>query len=666
MAPIILLIVLIVFTIIITVVNALSRSFIDKKNLAFFIPILIILFFVYVTGYYEIQGKLDGLKYFECIQAAFDGFAFKIAKSIVSPLMEKNPIFKVDVFYAVGFAGLTVISGVLGFFKVGIENSFTVFFKMFKKHLDIVIGDPTMGEEYARNNKNSILWIDSNRHQFSSDERKKLYLNRVAYIYRPLTGKKMKLYTLLRKYYVQIICLQKDNKYLNDVIKLIDELDNNRKKPFRLHVQSDGELLSFIDAKLSEHCQNVNGVSANSFDVYELMSRRFANEYNLAQFLPRDFFDKGAIKPNHEINVVMLGFGKTSTALFKGLLYNNQFVEVHGKKYQAKKIQYYLYDTNQKRLDNSLLSYLYNFETYQPNADLQLCELPCEIHTECLDVKASVKKDYLNMFKAKENEFTFYVINLNKGIENASIAESLSRIVDMNRSVIFYNVDDEKEALVYANPHVRPIGFKNVILSHEYISNDTLWDLASLHNQNYNKRANIKEQSLSQRPIIEALSNAYSVINYRFKLNLLGFDYSTDDSNAISKEEFMKEYDPDNKRENIQYDDYFAISPRNAIAYQEHLRWSVFYYLNGYVQMPLKEVRFDAGSGRIVRKDIPNKKHACLANYYAMDKLVKYQFDLLPADNKNFSLVDVYNYDFQSLDNLFETIEVANYKVHKI
>ena len=660
MESIVYLILLIVIALIVIVINTLSRTLLDKKNLVFFLPVLIILFFIYVTGYHEVVGKLSGLNYFKCITAAFDSFSFKVANDIVSPLMEKDPIYAADVYFSVTFAGLTVISGILGFFKIGIDNFFSVLFKSLNKELDIVVGDPALGVEYAKKNKHSILWVDPRVNRLSNEEKKKYFSSRVSYVNLPLTGSRVKRFTWMHRGFIQIVCLQKDNKYLSDILSLIESLNGKRKYPFRLFVQTNDNLLSFVDDKLGEECSKVNGVTASSFDVYELISRKFAYDYNLAEFLPRSFYKDGTIVKGKNINVVMLGFGKTSRAVFKGLLLNNQFVELVDGKYCAKKINCYLYDVNPKCFQDSLINYLQHNDIFEMNNDVETCELPCEVHCGTLDVKTNIDEDYLKKFRPSEDDFTFFFVSLKDGLENALFAESLTKTINSERSMIFYNVDSDKENIASKSKNIAPFGFKQSVLNHNYICNEELWELANEHNKNYANYKGSDSTEYVRRSIIEKMSNAYSVINYRFKLNVLGFDMVKESDNPVGEEEFMKEYDPDNKRSEDKYENYFSISPRNAIAYQEHLRWSVLYLLNGFSPLPLNEVKYE--SGRLVHKDVFSKKHACLVPYYELDKLVKLEESLLPKGEDK-SKADTYRYDFQSLDKLFSTIEVAGYKI---
>lgn len=358
----------------------------------------------------------------------------------------------------------------------------------------------------------------------------------------------------------------------------------------------------------------------------------------------------------------MLGYGKTSKALFKSLVLNNQFVEIKGNKYQPKKVDYYLYDINNKSFQDPLLDILENKNGFISKRSEDI-ELPCNIHKSVIDVKNEHDESYLNLFKPKENEFTFYFISLKDGFENALIADKLNNLVSNSQSIIFYNVDTDKEALISSSNNIIPFGYKKSVLNHSYICDERLWELSNAHNKAYNEYKGNTEISYQRRPIIEKLSNTYSVINYRFKLNVLGFDFSKDSSSSISEEEFYQVYDKDNRRKEDKYENYFLISTRNAIAYQEHLRWVTFYIVNGYSMLPLEEVRYE--NNKLIHKNPLKKQHACLLPYYELDKLVKLEEKLLPEGIDKTS-ADVYRYDFQSLDKLFEVIKEAGLVVKKI
>ena len=64
------------------------------------------------------------------------------------------------------------------------------------------------------------------------------------------------------------------------------------------------------------------------------------------------------------------------------------------------------------------------------------------------------------------------------------------------------------------------------------------------------------------------------------------------------------------------------------------------------------------------------KRHACLVDFYELEKLMNYEFNLLPKmvkrHPKNMADVDCYKYDFQSLDGIYESITKLNYTIKKL
>lgn len=660
MLEIIILVLLLLFIVGVTLYNFLNRKFIDKKNLIYFVPLVIVLFVLHLYAYINSGEEITVFSVFQCILYSIECFALKVDSTLMIPLVKNNIIFALDIYIAVILAGLTTFSSLLGLFKIGLFNGFNCFKKSLKPNLEIVTGDFLKATRYAKTSKNAILWIDSKKEKLSKEDKIKLFASKIPFIYRPLDGKRIKIYTFFNMNYVQIIYLKKSDDYLHEINSLIRSLDNKRKNGFRIHVEANNNALTYVDEKISEACQQVNNVAASSFDVYELISRRFNNEHNLAMYLPKDFLKNGELDENHNINVHIFGFGKTSKAIFKSLIVNNQFVSRNGDKYCAKKVNYHLYDKNKEKFSDPLLNYLIHYDQLMANRknELKECELPCLIKTHCFDIKEG-DESFLNVFKSDEKTFNFYFLSLDSDLENKMIAESLARL-NLDNSVIFFNSDNEEK--IDSNSKIIPYGFKNRILSSGYISNDKLWELSSLHNKKYNNFKN-KDISLMDRPIIEKLSNAYSVINYQFKLNLLGLKYIKDDNAiSLSEKEFYHIYDKDNLRLNNKYDNYFLLSIRNLIAYQEHLRWSIFYILNGYKILQLSEVYYDNDKG-IVHKNIKDKKHACLVNYYELDKLIKKEYDLLPSNKKDMKTVDCYYYDFLALDEFYKTIIEAGYKI---
>ncbi len=627
---------------------------------------LIILFFIYYLGY-SYQGNVDFLTFIECIGGGLKGFKFEVVRAAISPYMKENVIYAIDVYVGVIMSGLTLVSGVLGFFKVAIVNFFASSKRLVSKQLDIVFGYNKDAIAYAKKHKNSVLWVDPIINKLSAEDKKSLFIQGVAYLYKPFNGKKLNKNTVFASKMIHIIVFQKENEYFNAFLGTINGVKSRSGKTYNFHIQVNTDVSSFIDNKISAACKGRIGIIGSSFNTYELIGRAFSNEHNLAKYLPREFFKDGTILPEKNINVVMLGFGKTARSVFKSVLMNNQFVQIEGKKYTPKPINFYIYDKDDDSFGRSQVTYLENFAKINKkfSRGLDTIELPYSIKHYSLDIKCDFQDYYLENFIQNENTFTFYFVCLNNNIENAAFADQIAHLTSEQKNVIFYNVDTRREAIAEEKDNIIPFGFKSTINSHQYIADDRLWELAALQNKEYNALKGSENKELDERPIIEKQSNIYSNINLEFKLNLLGLDYVYDKNiEGLSEEQFFEIYDKDNiRKKEFDFNEYFKINTRTAIAYQEHLRWMMFYIMNGYSALPFDQIKYE--NGNIIHKDIPNKKHACLISYYELKALSEYEVKL-SNNEKTLKDVDVFKFDYSSLDGLFDRIVKEGYKIIKL
>ena len=167
-------------------------------------------------------------------------------------------------------------------------------------------------------------------------------------------------------------------------------------------------------------------------------------------------------------------------------------------------------------------------------------------------------------------------------------------------------------------------------------------------------------------------NNIYAMLNVRTKLNLLGFDYveKTSNDNKVSKEEFLLSYFEGNipkVNEKNMYEaplDYFAITKRNVLIYQEHLRWSAFFLVNGYSPMPIHKIKV-LKENNIYRKDYERKLHSSLISYYSLKDLTEYYKKICNESNVRFYevLEDLYYYDCTTLEMSYDVLELEGYKM---
>ena len=682
MPSIFFLISILIFLVVVIVLAFFTKTIISKRALWYSAPLVVYMFLIYVTGYQYAEGDPNVIVLFNCLVAALKSFAFEINNSYVIDLVNADIIYAISLYIGVICSGLTLVFGALELVKAAFYNDFTRFFRLFGCKADIVLGynDDTM--KYCKNNKKAVMWIDPAIMNLTKEDKMKLYDEDIIYIYAPFNAKRLIRYSIFVLKNLFVICFQKDCEYISTILKTLEELNSSR-KIIEFHVQTKSDHLAFVNEQLTRKCVGKDNIMASSFDYYELMSRKFSLDHNIARYLPNGFIKNGVVTPGRNINVVMLGYGKTAKAVLKSILINNQFVEVVNGKYQCKKINVELYDSEETVLEDKMVTHVFDFQklcevdyfNFDPTLGPIELTATIEPHGNC-NVKSDTSNEFLASLKKSENDFTFYVIALSSSVDNTMLAESLSKTVSESSSIIFYNVDDRNEELMTESKICIPFGYKNEILSHDNITVEDLCSLAKLNNDSYNKKSG-KNNDFYAIPIIEKLSNIYKEINLRFKLNLIGLDYDFSATEGLDEKEYKKRFNskkyykstrklrsenPGGDIEELKYQQYFNINLSNALIYQEHLRWAMFYFLYDYKGMKLSEIKFI--NGKIVHKDIPNRRHACITSFEGIDKLHRYELQMYKDNkvSKKLSDVETFQYDMK-LDTAYEELTKLDYKV---
>lgn len=96
---------------------------------------------------------------------------------------------------------------------------------------------------------------------------------------------------------------------------------------------------------------------------YKLVAMDFLDKYPLTKFMTEEHLDysTATIRPDVDVNVVMIGFGKTGQQLFLTSVQNNQFMTVKDEKVEHKKVNYFVYDKLESENDKNLNHNYYRF-----------------------------------------------------------------------------------------------------------------------------------------------------------------------------------------------------------------------------------------------------------------------------------------------------------------
>lgn len=131
-----------------------------------------------------------------------------------------------------------------------------------------------------------------------------------------------------------------------------------------------------------------------------------------------------------DINVAMIGFGKTNRQIFLTSVANNQFITEREGRTELKKVHYHIFDKNpaenNKNLNHSYYRYKQEREGYDADAYLPLPSLPADESYHKLDVNDTRFYNVLHdAFTSEKNSVNFAVIAFGSDLENIDFAQKL-------------------------------------------------------------------------------------------------------------------------------------------------------------------------------------------------------------------------------------------------
>lgn len=644
-----------------------KKKVLNKSNIFYFLPLFVLIYIIYIIPLIYTQATPD--MFISRISASLKSFVFEISWNETLTLFAKEfPLYITTFYICYSFCAYATISTFVAFIEQSLTNRIRLV-KTINNDTDIIFNYSSKTITYLKNSKNLsksnvIIWLSPENKTLL----RKVYEQGYAYICKDFNEKNINKFFSKHHRYNFINFKEDKNKISN--IKLLTNLKKDISSTLNLYVEVEyDELASFNNELRNYKLENKNNnVCIQCFSLYELLSRDFIIKHPFSKYITKDFYnDNLTIKDNKEINVFLLGYGKVNKDLCALLIENNQFASLLNNKLISKKINYYIYDIDNHKIQDKL-NCIFNLD-YEANYSFKK---PANITFFNEDVY-SINTLNKNIKLANDpNSFNFFFVSLDKDTENDDIAKAIKKRCKDNS--IFFVRSKEKKFITSDN--FIHYGNINELISHDVIVFDSLnlfsYNVNSLYNE-INRQNLQKERKWQLIPYIEKYSNIYASCNVRFKLNLLGLDYGYNEKKKeLSKEEYLEIYLSDNNNMHgtftyDEYDEYFKISKRNVLAFLEHQRWTTFYILNNYSLMDNSKIKIKDDHKGYVVKDIENVLHACLVDYYDLDKLYKYLESDSTKNSYNLSLKDIesYRYDFMIMDSLYDQLAAVGYKIYK-
>lgn len=694
------------------------RSF--KKGKCF--AVLIVAIPLYFVGFW-FEGQSFLTAFFNGISHCVELIVLKFGIAKVDKLMSANAFYSVAVYYCCTLVTLNAIlfgASVAGqyFWQLGqkIKNKFS------KKDRLYILGSNKKSLSIFKSNKNLCAFIVDN---ISKQDKLDYYIAKVGYL--STTGAKGEVDKIIK------IVQTKDKKVnvivnkmndeenlliLKEFLKVLDEADKVTRDIYfeNLKVVVFGEpkyetIYDDIVAKAYGCIQYRN--------KYQMIAMNFIEKHPLSEFLDDRHIDykTALVKDNVNINVCMVGYGKTNQQIFLASVANNQFITKVDGKIAIKKVNYHIFD--KKRAEhNKNLNHTYNrFENLRGSLNqdeyLPFPDKPAEVFVNFNDINEaefySKMKAIVSTDKNKnEIKANFVIIAFQTDLENIDMAQKLvekRREWDADELVIFVKVRnpkinlslfEEKNVIVIGNEDECVYNIDEILnadISEMAQSRDEFYELEKniLKNRKNNKDFKITSEFVKEvkdkshfewytkKNRFDRDSSMFCCLSLQSKLNMMDLMYCKKDEYldcvALDEKDFYEIYAKDDMPQKVSvssdgfkckdvvvYPLDFKDSLRKNFAIHEHYRWNSFMISRGMVLSSKKEILEDRkADGSFSNGKIPSlRKHG---NITTMDGLVEFRKMLAERDGEDEKNYDVIQYDYQLLDDAVWLLDSNGYKI---
>jgi len=689
------------------------RNFKKGKCLAVFI-VAIPLF--YLGYFYKGTNLIES--FFGSVTHVVGLVVLKFELGKIQLLLDENIFYRITVYYCCVIVALNAILFALSVagqriweFGQRLVNKFTK-----KDKLYIFGNNKNNLSVYKSNNTYSGVIVD----KISSSDGLALYVKKISFISCNSFENTVKsIFGCLKKKenrITVIINTEDDEKNLSVVRYFMNEIrqaDDGLKQRYfeRLNITVFGE---------PKYETIYNDIVENSFgcvrykNKYQMIAMKFIDEHPFTEFMDERHIDYNTslIKSNVNINVCMVGYGKTNQQIFLTSVANNQFLTKSDGGLTLKKVNYHLFDKNyaenNKNLNHSYYRYKNEIAAINPDEYLPLPELPANEEYYHIDINEPAFYDRIKkIVTACVNDVNFIIIAFQTDLENIDMAQKLvekRREWGVDELVIFVKVrKSQGELLLFKEKNVFVIGNESEsVYNVNAITNDKIYRMAKMRNEIYDleyaittdKSFSLNDETVKANGIesnknwfitksqLERDSSLYCCLSLQSKLNLMGLKYCGENENglpALTEEEYLNCYAqgdaPDTEtysldiegKKIIKYPLDFKESKRKNLAVLEHYRWNSFMISQGMIPASKKEILNEPAErkGKTVFSNGKNYRLRRHGNLTTFDGLVEFRQMLAERDKGNEADYDVIKYDYQLLDDAYWLLTKNGYKIVK-
>ena len=693
------------------------RSF-KKGKIAIIYIISIPLYFI---GHFY-AGKSGLESFFQAINKVINTVVLKYETSTIYTLMEKNVFYMITVYYCfamIAFNALLLTLSLIGqrlwlFYK-------GVLFGLLPGKKLIIVGNNDGSRALYRSAKGKYSRIIFG--EISQESGAKLYADEINYRNYTKAGKIAKKILAAaarrKKEFSVVINTGDEDKNLGVCYALVSLLNATEEKyrqkyfaQLRVYVYGDPRYAAIYEDVVSSAFGLLHYVNK-----YQQMAMDFVERYPLTHFMDERQIDYSTslIRSDVEINVFLIGFGKTNQQIFLTSVANNQFLTsaADGGDPVLKQVNYLIFDKQRAENNKNLNHSYYRFRNEMMAVDhedyLDFPEIPAKEVYYKLDVNdvhfyARIRE------KAMRNsrDVNYIVIAFGSDLENMDMAQKLvekRREWGVENLVIFVKVRkwSQRQTLLEDEGCYFIANEKEVVYNIEEVTGDRIYRMAHMRNEIYDveydithsyvqeiddeylarKKATSNKNWYTVKSQLERESNIYASLSIRSKLHLMGLDYCPDDGSdnrtALSEQEYLAYYAGDdlpdfdhykntaNGKRVAYYTLDFKPSRRRNMAIHEHQRWNSFMISKGIVPASKSQILHEMveKNGKLVHSNGRNYRMRRHGNITTFNGLIDFRRMVSSRDGTQELEEDVIKYDYQLLDDAHWILKQNGQKIVK-
>ena len=700
---------------------------------------------LYWVGY-TYQGEELGAAFFKAVSEIVQLVVLKFDFTNIKPLMEVDALYSFTIYFCFVMVVVNAILFAVSLFFQRLWcgwQAFKVLWLTHKSKLFLFGNNQGNISIYESDKKRSKTIIG----EFSDEDCEKLYVKKISFVSSNEPKRVLrKVFKLIKRSYWKSVIFGFVHKLLRFIKKkehilvintgsddenvaLCKELvafitDKKVSENLREHLFRTLKVFVFGDPKYEAIYEDIvsSGLGCIHYvNKYQKIAMDFIDKYPFTLFMDETHIDykTSLIKEGVDINVLLIGFGKTAQQIFLTSVANNQFLTQGAGDPVLKEVKYHIFDKekaeNDKNLNHGYFRYGNERDALKASGDyLELPAKPADDRYEQLDINDG--KFYANL-KAKINgdprAINFLVIAFGSDLENIDLAQKLvekreewgfanliifvkARAWCIEQTLIeqkgCYFIGNEKEAVyniekILGDDIFRMSQRRNVIYDLEYdIKNDR--SIASDEKRLSELSDASHKRWYREKTQMERESSLYCCLSLRSKLHLMGLDYrkkEEGEQEQITKQAYLALYAGDDMpdveaykgvtvdgKEIVDYPLELRASRRRNMAIHEHQRWNSFMITKGVIPASrtqiLTEKVWVKGKEKFSNgKNYALRRHGNLTTFAGLVEFRKMLAGRPGSRSENETAAetekkfDVICYDYQLLDDAYWLLEKQSF-----